>query len=162
MSAVEKGRLEASELINQADGSNKLPAVPLATTTNLDGTPIEHIRPDNNIATDVLVHISGHYKPFNYVNVKLGASAGCFGFVPDNTVKKTKKELNDLLDYKGDSVEPDKNLLRDEEVYISNEPYKILTDKIEELQQKYEDNFPKILVVKRNNVIKITTASEYE
>jgi RHS repeat-associated protein len=86
----------------QRFGENELPAKPLANQTRLDGTPIDDARPDPNVATDVLIHISGVYETYAGWD-KLGGSYGCFGFIPADDIYSTPElakqaSVNDVYD----------------------------------------------------------------
>lgn len=68
-------------------GNRKIPAKPLVTQTKLDGTPIDSPRPDNNYATDVMLHVGGTYEMKGYDH--LGGSYGCFAYIPNDDIYAT-------------------------------------------------------------------------
>ncbi|WP_018652988.1 hypothetical protein [Actinobacillus capsulatus] len=82
-------------------GSENLPAKPLRTEKNINGSVIDEPRVTPNIATNVLIHIGGTYSILGYDH--LGGSYGCFGYIPKEnihpTVYKAKQaSINDDYD----------------------------------------------------------------
>lgn len=68
-------------------GNRKIPAKPLRTQENLDGTSIDSPRKEENFATDVMIHIGGTYEMFGYQH--LGGSYGCFAYIPEDDIYST-------------------------------------------------------------------------
>lgn len=84
-------------------GKRKIPAKPLETQKTVDGKHIDSPRPDENFATDVMIHVGGTYELKGYDHV--GGSYGCFGFIPKDDIYSTpelakKASKNDDYDDK--------------------------------------------------------------
>ncbi|MFK8268634.1 hypothetical protein [Capnocytophaga cynodegmi] len=94
----------------------KLPAKPLLTQKLLNGKDIESPRKDENIATDVMIHIGGTYEIMGYDY--LGGSYGCFGFIPESNIHKTPELAKKAI--KNDTYDDN----------ISNKVWKEITNKI--------------------------------
>jgi uncharacterized protein (DUF2345 family) len=77
----------ADALILTRFGERKIPAQPLFTQKHLDGTDIMDKRLNENVATDVMIHIGGTYEVLGYDHV--GGSLGCFAFIPDDDIYPT-------------------------------------------------------------------------
>ncbi|MCF8715333.1 hypothetical protein JM658_10885 [Joostella atrarenae] len=74
-------------------GERKIPAQPLSTQFNIDGTPIDGARADENFATDIMIHVGGVYEVGGYDHV--GGSYGCFAYTPKDDIYGTP-ELAEL------------------------------------------------------------------
>ncbi|MFT5550547.1 MAG: hypothetical protein ACI9CO_002480 [Candidatus Azotimanducaceae bacterium] len=90
---------------------NKVPAKPLATNVSDSGEAIDDGRTDNNVATGVMIHISGNYEVTSWGGDWdwLGGSYGCFGFIPEddifaNAEAAAKASANDLYDDKSSNA----------------------------------------------------------
>ena len=124
-------------------GKKELPARPLRTQKNLDGSSIKAKRKNENIATDVLIHIGGVYRvSFRHKNYlgsppHLGGSFGCFGFIPKNDIYKT------TIEAKRASINDD----YDDE--LSNQPWFDVTNKI--ISLSFPNNIPIFILLQKRH-----------
>lgn len=65
-------------------GSRSIPAKPLAVQKHIDGTAIDSVRANENLATDIMIHIGSTYSILSYDH--LGGSYGCFAFIPEGNI----------------------------------------------------------------------------
>ena len=105
-------------------GNRSIPAKPLDTLYKIDGSPIDSLRKDNNVATDVMIHVGGYYEILNWDY--LGGSYGCFGFIPTNDIFNSIKEAEQA------SINDDYDNEK------SNKTWKAIVDKI--IQLSFSDN----------------------
>ena len=124
-------------------GKKELPTRPLRTQKNLDGSSIKAKRKNENIATDVLIHIGGVYRvSFRHKNYlgsppHLGGSFGCFGFIPKNDIYKT------TIEAKRASINDD----YDDE--LSNQPWFDVTNKI--ISLSFPNNIPIFILLQKRH-----------
>lgn len=138
------------------NNSLKLPAEPIERNTKLDNkTPIPEERDDINFATDVMIHIGGHYLRGGTVQyaqpggVKvgvdwLGGSLGCFGFVESVDIKNSI-----ALAQKAHEDDDYDDSMSDKEWYKT-------VEEINNYRKRYGLELL-IQVIKRDNVKKSTT-----
>jgi len=117
-----------------------LPAKPLERTTLYNSLePIGEPRSNLNEATNVMVHIGGHYTR-GFMDW-LGGSLGCFGFVESKDVKKSESEA--IIAHEKDIFDDD----------MSNREWQKAVDTIHEYEKKYHLKL-KITVFPRENYLK--------
>lgn len=108
-------------------GKRKIPAQPLRTQKMLNGKDIESSRTDENLATDVMIHVGGTYEVDGYDH--LGGSLGCFAFIPDDDVYSTPelaKTASENDDYDDKTSNEDWKKIADKIIKLSFERKKEL------------------------------------
>ncbi|MBU2951827.1 hypothetical protein KO493_14095 [Tamlana agarivorans] len=100
-------------------GKTSIPATPLKTQNKLDGSLISSPRINENLASEVMIHIGGTYKANGLT--ALGGSYGCFGYIqPEHTFDTVERAIKASKDDDYDDL-------------TSNTNWKIVADKIKKL-----------------------------
>jgi len=139
--------------LSQYDSKNiKAEAFSNEQNTYIDGSLIDGAREKLNIASSVMLHIGGWYKPSNTSSEKLAGSYGCFGFIGSSQITVNEGDTQTKIN----SGQVGNN-------GTSNSEYNSFVQKVSDIREKYKgtSNYKVLITVeKRKYVEKLKTVQE--
>lgn len=133
-----KMKWDAFKFYEEDESQPKLRAVPLIRNKKLDDkTPIHDARSEIDYATDVMIHIGGHYSAVKW----LGGSLGCFGFVDKDDIRSNPTLV--LADAKADVFDD----------VTSDDAWSKVVSQINDFRKQYKAPL-KCKIIKRKNYLK--------
>lgn len=126
-------------------GNRKIPAKPLRTQIDINNKEIHKARKDQNIASDVMIHVGGTYEVKGYDHV--GGSYGCFGYIQDEDIYSSPelaKKASEDDDYDDNTTNSDWKKTADKIIKLSFEKNKELRILLEQRDES-KNYYPKIV-----------------